>query len=55
MNMKTKINYIVEVNGRVVKSGWERVNMKKLQEFEHKLIGEYTKRPGKDEVFIKFR
>ena len=53
--MKRKINYIVEVNGKTVKSGWERVNMKNLQEFERKLVAEYTKRPGKDEVFIKFR
>lgn len=53
--MKTKINYIVEVNGKTVKSGWERVDMKKLNDFERKLVSEYTKRPGKDEVFIKFR
>ncbi len=53
--MKRKINYIVEVNGKTVKSGWERVDMKKLNDFERKLVSEYTKRPGKDEVFIKFR
>jgi hypothetical protein len=54
-NNFTKINYIVEVNGKAVKSGWERIDMKKLQDFERKLIAEYTKRPGKDEVIIKFR
>jgi hypothetical protein len=53
--MKKKINYFVEVNGKTVKSGWERVDMKNLHKFEHKLIDEYTKQPGKDEVFIKFR
>jgi hypothetical protein len=51
----TKINYIVEVNGKTVKSGWERVDMRKLQDFERKLVAEYTKRPGKDEVLVKFR
>lgn len=51
----TKINYIVEVNGKTVKSGWERVDMRKLQDFERKLIAEYTKRPGKDNVLVKFR
>ena len=53
--MKTKINYIVEVNGRTVKSGVERVDMRKLQDFERKLVAEYTKRPGKDNVLVKFR
>lgn len=53
--MKSKINYIVEVNGKTVKSGWERIDMRKIQEFERKLVSEYTKRPGKDEVFVKFR
>ena len=53
--MKSKINYIVEVNGKTVKSGIERVNIRKLHDFERKLIAEYTKRPGKDEVFVKFR
>lgn len=51
----TKINYIVEVNGKTVKSGWERVDMRKLQDFERKLVAEYTKRPGKDNVLVKFR
>ena len=51
----TKINYIVEVNGKTVKSGWERVDMRKLHDFERKLVAEYTKRPGKDEVLVKFR
>ena len=39
--MKRKINYIVEVNGRVVKSGIARVDFKKLQEFEREIIAEY--------------
>lgn len=53
--MKSKINYIVEVNGKTVKSGVERVDMRKLQDFERKLVAEYTKRPGKDIVLVKFR
>ena len=53
--MKTKINYIVEVNGRVVKSGIARVDFKKLQEFERKIIAEFTKRPGKDVVEVLYR
>jgi hypothetical protein len=53
--MKSKINYIVEVNGKTVKSGIERVDMRKLQDFERKLVAEYTKRPGKDTVLVKFR
>jgi hypothetical protein len=53
--MKTKINYIVEVNGKTVKSGVDRIDMKNLHDFERKLIAEYTKRPGKDEVLVKFR
>lgn len=53
--MKTKINYIVEVNGKGVKSGIERVDIKKLQDFERKLIAQYTKRPGKDIVEVKYR
>lgn len=36
--MKSKINYIVEVNGKTVKSGVERVDMRKLQDFERKLV-----------------
>ena len=51
----TKINYIVEVNSKTVKSGVERVDMGKLQDFERKLVAEYTKRPGKDIVLVKFR
>ena len=53
--MKSKINYIVEVNGKTVKSGVERVDMRKLHDFERKLVAEYTKRPGKDNVLVKFR
>ena len=53
--MKSKINYIVEVNGKTVKSGWEGVDMRKLQDFKRKLVAEYTKRPGKDNVLVKFR
>lgn len=53
--MKSKINYIVEVNGKTVKSGVERVDMRKLYDFERKLVAEYTKRPGKDKVLVKFR
>ena len=53
--MERKINYIVEVNGRVVKSGVARVDFKKLQEFERGIIAEYTKRPGKDVVEVFYR
>ena len=53
--MKTKIKYIVEVNGKTVKSGVGLVNIRKLHHFERQLIAKYTKRPGKDEVFVKFR
>jgi hypothetical protein len=53
--MKTKINYIVEVNGKVVKSGVTRVDLKKLRDFERGIIAEYTKRPGKDIVEVKYR
>lgn len=53
--MKRKINYIVEVNGRVVKSGIARVDFKKLQDFERKIIAEFTKRPGKDVVEVLYR
>ena len=53
--MKNKINYIVEVNDRVVKSSTTRVDFKKLREFEQKIVQEYTKRPGKDVVEVKYR
>ena len=53
--MERKINYIVRVNNRVVKSGIDRVDFKKLQEFERGIIAEYTKRPGKDVVEVLYR
>ena len=52
---KKRIDYIVNVNGRVVKAGSARVDFSKLQEFDMQLIQEYTKRPGKDVVEIQYR
>lgn len=52
---KRKIDYIINVNGRVVKSGSARVDFSKLREFELQLIQEYTKRPGKDVVEVQYR
>lgn len=53
--MKRKINYIVEVNGKVVKSGVTRIDFAKIQDFERMIKAEYTKHPGKDVVEIMFR
>jgi hypothetical protein len=49
-----KIDYMINVNGRCVKSGTDRVDFKKLQEFERELIQMYTKRPT-DNVEVLFR
>lgn len=52
--MIQKINYMVEVNGRVVKSGSSIVSRKDLKNFELDLINKYrTKRT--DIVNILFR
>ena len=52
---RRKINYIVNLNGRVVKSGVAFIDFSKLKDFETQLIQEYTKRPGKDVVEIQYR
>jgi hypothetical protein len=52
--MKQKISYIVEVNGRVVKSGTDRIDFKKMREFEQKLVKQYKVNTD-DVVEILFR
>ena len=53
--MKRKINYIVEVNGKVVKSGVTRIDFNKRVEFEREIISQFTQRPGKDVVEVLYR